>query len=79
MKLRAVLGIISGHFLSRQRMGFDAEIPLVDIGANLTSEMYCGQYFGRKSHESDLAAVLQRASEIGVEKVSLVSLLLMSS
>mmetsp|Transcript_3628 Transcript_3628/g.4698 ORF Transcript_3628/g.4698 Transcript_3628/m.4698 type:complete len:322 (+) Transcript_3628:1-966(+) len=47
------------------------KVNMIDIGANLTSEMYEGKYFGKKvpSHEADLDVVLQRASDVGVQKV----------
>ena len=43
---------------------------LVDIGANLTSEMYIGSYHGKSGvHEPDLAAVLDRAWDAGLERI----------
>lgn len=40
-----------------------------DIGANLLSSMYQGEYNGTTYHEPDLDAVLERAWASGVEKI----------
>ncbi|CAB3363655.1 Hypothetical predicted protein [Cloeon dipterum] len=42
---------------------------LIDIGANLTDGMYKGIYNGTKRHEPDLACVLKRAWDAGVERI----------
>ena len=44
-------------------------VQLVDIGANLTDDMFEGSYHGKKQHQPDLDLVLQRAYERGVRKV----------
>ncbi|MPC75522.1 putative deoxyribonuclease TATDN1 [Portunus trituberculatus] len=41
----------------------------MDIGANLTDEMYQGIYHGNKKHEADLSHVLKRAWEAGLNKM----------
>lgn len=41
----------------------------IDIGANLTDSVYKGIYHGSKKHEDDLAAVLERAWNIGMQKI----------
>ena len=41
----------------------------VDIGANLTDGMFRGEYHGKKVHREDLARVLTRARDAGVETV----------
>ena len=41
----------------------------LDIGVNLTDTMYKGIYHGSKKHEGDLEAVLQRAWNIGMQKM----------
>jgi TatD DNase family protein len=41
----------------------------VDIGANLTDGMFRGEYHGKKYHREDLARVLTRARDAGVETV----------
>ncbi|XP_027234104.1 deoxyribonuclease TATDN1 isoform X3 [Penaeus vannamei] len=41
----------------------------IDIGANLTDEMYQGVYHGSKKHEPDLELVLKRAWEGGLTKM----------
>lgn len=41
----------------------------LDIGVNLTDSMYKGIYHGSKKHEADLEAVLQRAWNIGMQKM----------
>lgn len=41
----------------------------IDIGANLTDEMYQGIYHGSKKHEADLSHVLKRAWEAGLSKM----------
>lgn len=38
----------------------------VDIGANLLDPMFAGEYRGKRAHEPDLHAVLQRAAQAGV-------------
>lgn len=42
---------------------------VLDIGANLTDAMYKGIYHGSKKHENDLEAVLERAWNIGMQKI----------
>lgn len=42
---------------------------VLDIGANLTDAMYKGIYHGSKKHEDDLEAVLERAWNIGMQKI----------
>lgn len=41
----------------------------IDIGANLTDEMYQGMYHGSKKHEPDLDIVLARSWTAGVDKM----------
>ncbi|PSN50956.1 putative deoxyribonuclease TATDN1 [Blattella germanica] len=41
----------------------------IDIGANLTDSMYKGIYHGSRKHENDLKDVLQRAWNIGMQKM----------
>lgn len=41
----------------------------VDIGANLTDEMFNGIYNGSKKHDPDRSQVLDRAWHVGVEKI----------
>ncbi|XP_068217552.1 deoxyribonuclease TATDN1-like isoform X2 [Palaemon carinicauda] len=41
----------------------------IDIGANLTDEMYQGIYHGSKKHEADLDQVLKRAWDAGLAKM----------
>ncbi|KAG4443379.1 hypothetical protein IFR05_001168 [Cadophora sp. M221] len=41
----------------------------VDIGINLTDPVYTGLYHGTQRHENDLSAVVQRAIDIGCEKL----------
>ncbi|KAI5640140.1 tatD related DNase domain-containing protein [Phthorimaea operculella] len=41
----------------------------IDIGANLTDEMYQGVYHGSKKHEPDLDKVLERAWNNGMDKM----------
>ena len=51
--------------------GEDRRAPrrYVDIGANLTDGMFRGEYHGKKVHREDLARVLLRARDAGVETV----------
>lgn len=42
---------------------------MIDIGANLTDPMFSGFYNMSKHHDNDLAAVLQRSKQSGVEKI----------
>lgn len=44
---------------------------LADIGANLTDEVFDGVYSGSKKHDPDRAQVLERAWQIGVERIIL--------
>lgn len=44
-------------------------VQLIDIGANLTDDMFDGHYHGKKLHQPDLDLVLQRAYERGVRKI----------
>ena len=37
-----------------------------DIAANLSDGQFAGEYFGKKYHESDLEAVIERASVVGM-------------
>ena len=39
------------------------------IGINLTDPVYTGLYHGTQRHENDLSAVVQRAKDIGCEKL----------
>jgi TatD DNase family protein len=48
-----------------------AQWRLVDIGLNLTDKMYQGIYSGHRQHKPDVAAVLQRAVDVGVHGVLL--------
>lgn len=41
----------------------------IDIGANLTDEMYQGVYHGSKKHEADLDQVLKRAWDAGLTRM----------
>ncbi|KAL5324706.1 hypothetical protein ACEPPN_009254 [Leptodophora sp. 'Broadleaf-Isolate-01'] len=41
----------------------------VDIGINLTDPVYTGLYHGTQRHQNDLPAVVQRAIDIGCEKL----------
>jgi TatD DNase family protein len=42
---------------------------VLDIGANLTDAVYKGIYHGSKKHEADLEVVLERAWNIGMQKI----------
>jgi len=44
-------------------------MKFIDIGANLTDDMYTGQYNGSSRHPPDLQGVLERARENGVTKM----------
>jgi TatD DNase family protein len=44
---------------------------LTDIGANLTDEVFDGIYSGSRKHDADRQQVLDRAYQIGVEKIIL--------
>lgn len=43
--------------------------PRIDIAVNLTDPMFQGKYHGRKRHDPDLPAVLERAKGKGVERI----------
>lgn len=44
-------------------------MKMIDIGANLTDSMYSGFYNGSKKHSPDLASVLKRAWDGGLDKI----------
>lgn len=44
---------------------------ILDIGANLTDSMFQGFYGGKQKHEADLKFVLDRAWNIGMDKMIL--------
>lgn len=46
-----------------------ANSALLQIGINLTDPVYTGLYHGTQRHENDLSAVVQRAIDIGCEKL----------
>lgn len=43
--------------------------PVIDIGANLLDEMYCGIYNDKQRHNGDIEAVLQRGKTCNVKKI----------
>ena len=45
------------------------KIPMIDIGANLLDPMFRGVYREKQRHESDFDLVLERAYDVGVEKI----------
>lgn len=45
------------------------KIRYADIGANLTDTQFQGWYHGKQKHEADLDQVLNRADQMGVEKI----------
>ncbi|KFG47195.1 hydrolase, TatD family protein [Toxoplasma gondii p89] len=46
-----------------------AQPAFVDIGANLTDDMYRGVYFGKERHPADLERVIARAKQAGCRKL----------
>jgi TatD DNase family protein len=42
-----------------------------DIGANLTDEVFDGRYSGSRKHDADRQQVLDKAWNVGVEKIIL--------
>jgi len=42
------------------------DVRFIDVGANLTSAEFRGEYFGRSNHEADLDVVCERARQAGV-------------
>lgn len=44
-------------------------MKFIDIGANLTDPMFRGVYGSSQKHEADLNHVLNRAWDIGMEKI----------
>lgn len=53
--------------------GIDKKLSrrFADIGANLTDEVFDGVYSGTKKHDPDRSQVLDRAWQVGVEKIIL--------
>jgi TatD DNase family protein len=51
------------------RMASQASLRYVDIGINLTDPIYTGVYHGKKQHESDLVQVIERAVDMGCDKM----------
>lgn len=48
-------------------MSASSSLPrFIDIAVNLTDPMFKGEYRGKKAHESDVDAVLERAKKAGV-------------
>ncbi|KAL6049070.1 TatD DNase [Balamuthia mandrillaris] len=47
----------------------EPEHSFIDIGANLTDDMFEGRYNGKAAHESDWEDVLTRAWNIGMKKI----------
>ncbi|XP_070498988.1 deoxyribonuclease TATDN1 [Chironomus tepperi] len=47
------------------------KMKFIDIGANLTDEVYDGRYSGSRKHEIDRQQVLDKAWNVGVEKIIL--------
>ena len=45
----------------------------IDIGANLTDDMFKGEYHGKKYHEADVDIVLQRAERNGLSHIIITS------
>lgn len=46
-------------------------LKFIDIGANLTDNMFQGNYHGSQKHQPDLHIVLERAWNIGMQKIIL--------
>jgi TatD DNase family protein len=46
-------------------------ISFSDIGANLTDDVFNGVYSGTKKHDPDRTQVLDRAWQVGVQKIIL--------
>ena len=44
-------------------------LNFIDIGFNITDEMYQGVYHNKKHHECDLNIVFERAKLLGVDKL----------
>lgn len=45
-------------------------LPLItDIGANLTDEVFDGRYSGSRKHDADRQQVLEKAWQIGMQKI----------
>ena len=44
-------------------------VSFIDIGANLTDDMFQGIYRGSRKHDADLPDVLQRAWSAGVARI----------
>ncbi|GAM16927.1 hypothetical protein SAMD00019534_001020, partial [Acytostelium subglobosum LB1] len=45
----------------------------IDIGVNLTDDMYQGMYHGKQKHQADLPKVLQRSWDNGLDKIIITS------
>lgn len=44
-------------------------MSFIDIGFNITDDMYQGIYHNKKYHDCDLGIVLERARHLGVDKI----------
>lgn len=55
------------HLIKRRWLATMSTIPtFIDIGVNLTDDMYSGRYHGRKAHAADLDIVMERGQKAGV-------------
>ena len=54
-------------------MARNAKVPMIDIGANLLDPMFRGIYREKQKHEDDFNIMLQRAFDVGVEKIIITS------
>eukprot|EP00942_MAST-04A_sp_MAST-4A-sp1_P012232 g12232.t1 len=54
-------------------MASNAKVPMIDSGANLLDPMFRGIYREKQKHEDDFNIMLQRAFDVGVEKIIITS------
>lgn len=55
-------------FFCRRERG-SRVLSMIDIGANLTDDMYQGTYNGQRCHQADLDDVIRRAQQANVTRI----------
>ena len=75
MQKNILLSLAKNYILKQNMatMASNAKVPMIDIGANLLDPMFRGIYREKQKHEDDFNIMLQRAFDVGVEKIIITS------